>query len=191
MSAIVQCMQPRIIGLLAVMLLVPGCASYVPTTGAPVVDAQGGYRYVPPAGWYRTAFRDPRGAQYTRDGQTLQTIYTMFETHDSAFALTNKRTSADMLPQEIAEHFVAELKATLANDTLTVTQRQPVLVAGRQGVRLAAQFRSDDGLRYGLVYYLTVTENGLLSVTYRAPALHYFDRHLPAFERSVQTLEWL
>ena len=177
----------RLACLLILLSLASGCAttSWVkleqPYTTAP----DNSFTVDLPVGWVRA----PTSGDVilvTRDGAGIQYIKTGRYNHKTAFPKIKKASKADMQPNELAELMIAELKAS-AGSAVEILSNQPTGVAGKIGVRLHVQTRTKEGLRYQMVLYGLVDVHGFYVLNYRAPVLHYFQRDLPTFEKTVQT----
>jgi hypothetical protein len=90
-----------------------------------------------------------------------------------------------MLPSELAELQIAEVK-TNANETVyTVRGNAPAQMDGQPGYLIHLQHRNERGLVFDRVIYGLATPKGYFTLTFSAPALHYSARDLPAFEQVV------
>ncbi len=173
--------------------IISGCAtSWQMMNGTAVVESKYGYSYVAPSGWYLAPGRATDGQRrFTRDGSSLQLILSGRIKHKKAFEAQEKDSSPDMLPQELAENYIAELKASFANDTIEVLSNEPAQLGGQPGIRLVIELKTDAGLRYRSVHYAATTQAGLYLLRFSAPVLHFFDRYVDDFEQSVPTFRTL
>ncbi|MEM9173244.1 MAG: hypothetical protein AAGA84_11115 [Pseudomonadota bacterium] len=169
------------------------CVTWPVGTGEPFVDKTKGYAYTAPIGWYQSPAKLTRDKlrTFTRDGSTLQNIVVGRIAHKNAFSSIDKDATPEMLPQDIAENVIADIKAFLPNDTFTVQTNAPATLAGNEGVRISGEFVSEEGLRIRLTGYYANTEDGIYSAVFRAPTLHFYDQHIEEFETSVRTLRIL
>ncbi len=92
-------------------LLLPSTALAwnVAEANKPFTHQSSGYSVQFPPGWKynKLWFSDESGA--TRDGPALQAVFVDFRAHKSAFKAIKKQSTATMLPQETAEHLVADM----------------------------------------------------------------------------------
>ncbi len=177
---------------MTICLAFTGCTTWQVVDSTPLSESKYAYEFQAPADWYLSPFKTPDGGRvFTRDGTPLQLIVTARTRHKRAFQALEKDSSPDMLPQDLAETFVANLKAQLANDTIEVLSSEPVSLGGQPGIRLYLEYKNDSGLRYRSVYYAASVTAGLYTVRFEAPALHYFDRHIDEFELSVASFRFL
>jgi hypothetical protein len=184
-------MKPRnaiVSGLL--IFLLSGCAA----TWVRVDDANQRYRgehysVTLPAGWMRSEVGD--NLVLSRDGLDLQRIVIEYRPHDKAFEHLEKTSSVDMLPSELAELTIAELKAAQDEGlpSLEILDNRPVEIAGYTGYALHLRFRTDAGLRIEVLLQGFVDENGLYQLLYRAPTLHYFGRDREVYESVAGSLQ--
>ena len=142
-----------------------------------------------PAGWMRSEVGDR--LVLSRDGLDLQRIVIEYRPHDKAFEHLEKTSSVDMLPSELAELTIAELKAAQDEGlpSLEILDNRPVQIAGHTGYALHLRFRTDAGLRVEVLLQGFVDENGLYQLLYRAPTLHYFGRDREVYESVAGSLQ--
>lgn len=178
--------------------LVAGIAIAAPALAAWKLVAEGetftheksGYsiQYPPGWRWVKMPFGDETLA--TRDGAPLQAISVDFRKHKKAFRALNQDSTPDLMPLELAEKIVAEATQARSLQNVEILSDEPTEVSGRPGFRLLIAYRTtvDAGsLRYREVVVGANSPQGIFIVSYRAPTLHYFDRDLAAFEKSLAT----
>ncbi len=182
----------RVLAAVVLCALFSGCTTWQPMGSEAFVEKSQKYSFTAPVGWYMTPFRVAGGARvFTRDGTMLQTIVSGRSTHKRAFPAIEKESSPDMLPQDLAETYIANLKASFQNDTVDVLDNVPAVLGGYPGVRLVFEYRNEAGLRYRTVHYVVSAPGGLYVLRYEAPTLHYFERHIAEFEGAVSTFRML
>ena len=166
-----------LIGLLA------GCA----TTWVRVDDANREYRnefyrVTLPPGWYRHQSGD--SLLLSKDGLDLQRILIQYHPHEKAFETLDKPSAATMLPSELAELTIANIKAGQEGGlpSMTILGNEPMEIAGHSGFSVHLRFKTDAGLRIELLMRGFVDEQGFYLLMYRAPTLHYFARDRQVFE---------
>ena len=167
-----------------------GCVTTWVRVDAPAADyAAERYRVSLPTGWMR--MEDKGNLVLSKDGPDLQRILIQFHGHERAFPKLEKDSSAAMLPSELAELSIAELKASEEGGlpSLEVLSDEPTEIAGRMGFAIHARFKTDDGLRIDLLLRGFVDERGLYLLMYRAPTLHYFERDRGAYEAVVSSFK--
>ena len=138
-----------------------------------------------PVGWVRQYVQNgPMLA--SRDGFSLQTISLTHRPLDKAFPKTKKTAAEGMLPSELAELRIAELKAqTPHTAALIVIDNVPAMLDGRDGFRVQTSYRTGRGLEIGHVTYAVADRSGYYQMDYVAPKLHYFDQTAGDFEKVV------
>lgn len=169
--------------LILTTVLIAGCA----TTWTRIDDAgrsyQGAhYSVMLPVGWMR--LESGGNLLLSKDGLDLQRIIIEYHTHDKAFETLKKASSATMLPSELAELTIAELKASQKDDlpSLRVISNAPVDIGGHAGFLLHLGYKTDAGLRVEMLMEGFADANGYYLITYRAPTLYFFERDRAAFD---------
>ncbi len=177
----------RLTVLFIVSSLIGGCAStnWAKLEESRFADPEETFTVNVPVGWMRAPVRD--GVTVTRDGIGLQFIKVAKHEHKTAFPRIKKESKADMLPNELAELIIAEIKSNEQMSGLEVISNQPTGIGQTVGVRLHVQMKNRDGLRYQMVMYALVDKHGFYEISYRAPVLYYFQRDLSIFEQTAQS----
>lgn len=171
-----------LIGLLA------GCA----TSWIRVDDANRQYRgefyqVTLPRGWYR--YQSGDNLLLSKDGLDLQRILIQYHPHEEAFETLEKPSSATMLPSELAELTIAEIRAGQESGlpSMIVLGNEPMEIAGHGGFSLHLGYKTDAGLRIEVLARGFVDEKGFYLLMYRAPKLHYFAHDRQAFESVTES----
>ena len=142
-----------------------------------------------PVGWVRLSpdiggdFRDT--ITLTRDGLSIQHITARRRSHEAAFPSLNKSVAPDILPTELAEFAIAEIKSSQDLTEYTVLTNAPTTISRHTGFRLHMRSKNPSGLNYEGVVYGFVDEGGFYYLEYWATRLHYFERDLANFEQAV------
>jgi hypothetical protein len=138
-----------------------------------------------PVGWVRQYIQNgPMLA--SRDGFSLQTISLIHRPLDKAFPKTKKAAVAGMLPAELAELRIAELKAQTPNTAaLSVIENVPAVMDGREACRVFTSYHTARGLEINHVSYAVADKSGYYQMDYVSPKLHYFDQTSGDFEKAV------
>jgi len=199
----------KIFALIAIALLASGCAQapyWTLTADANRVVTSTSFQFNVADGWVRTT--SPRtwerieidGAQrtillegmtVTRDGTDLHAISITRRYPDTAFPTVKKKSAANMLPPEVADLYVSELRKRSGLERLTVLSNKPANVDGKQGFQLVLQYKNDDGLRIQIMSYGFVDKTGFYTLTYRAPYLYFYDRDFKVFANMVGSFKQL
>ncbi len=174
----------------AALTLLAGCSPWAIVT-TPAAKGPGGKGTLElPVGWRKVNVANP--VMVTRDGFPLNTIALEQLKHKKAFKQTKKESRADMLPQELAENYIAEVKATAGIEGIEVLANEPATVGGRPGFKVHLAYRStfdSDAIRYQQLVYGVATADGLYIARYSAPVLHYFARDLATFDKVMASFK--
>ena len=103
---------------------------------------------------------------------------------------TKKTFAKDMLPQEVAE---IELDNVRANPNVTnfeLLENVPAEIDGRPGFKLVYTYRTRDGLPLKRAHYGLVLGEWVYRIQYQAPVQYYFDRDFDVFERVRASLRF-
>lgn len=159
-----------------------------------------------PEGWMRTTKADTwerikiddnertiqlESMTTSRDGTSLQAISVTRRYADTAFPTIKKKCNPSMLPLELADLYVSELRKRNELERLTVLSNQPATIAGKPGFNLVMEFKNDDGLRIRVQSYGFVDQTGFYTINYRAPYLYYFNRDHGGFQTVVRSFKQL
>ena len=155
----------------------------------PASPEKGGFAVQMPAGWRASQLGDM--IRSTRDGRGLNEISIELREHNKAFPLLGRRTTRESSPAQLAKAFIAELEKQQLDELQVIDVSTDARLVGQPGFRVHYSYRLPDhvgGARLQLVTIGTVVPRGLLVAQLRAPQLEYFDKALPAFEESIQTI---
>ena len=137
-----------------------------------------------PEGWMMFAAPNGKGMLLSKDGPDLQRISINYKTHDKAFPELEKSSTADMLPSELAELYIAETKASAEDGlpSLKILRNEPIKIGGKLGFALHLRYKEESGLQYEVLARGFANENGFYYMYFLAPSLHFFDRDRQAFD---------
>ncbi|MDH3377733.1 MAG: hypothetical protein OEQ39_12355 [Gammaproteobacteria bacterium] len=172
--------------LILCLMFIAGCATMAWTRvdTAATADPSGNFTVDLPVGWVRlNAQRD--AITLTRDGMGIQYITARRRSHKAAFSNLKKSVAPDILPTELAELAIAEMKSSQGLAEYNVLTNAPTTISGHTGFRLHMRLKVPSGLTYDGVVYGFVDEDGFYYIEFWAARLHYFDRDLANFERVV------
>lgn len=195
--------------LLMVIALLSGCAQtpfWTLTDEKNRVVTSKSYQFKVAEGWVRTT--KPVQADYleidgkqrtillesmriTRDGTDIHVITVTRRYPDTAFPTLKKKSNPNMLPPEVADLYVSELRKRSGLERLTVLSNKPAKVNGKPGFQLIMQYKNDDGLRIQLATHGFVDQTGFYTISYRAPALYYYDRDYRDYMNVVNSFNQL
>ena len=187
-------MANRTFAILFASIFLAGCATTAGTgwTDAPattLLEKAGSYSIDIPAGWlyrYNKSKELGNAIIATRDGPGLQRIVVVHRRNDKAFPSIEREAAPEMLAQELAERFVANFATGFEQDVVDVLVSEPATLSATNGFRVYLQFRVGE-LRYQMIAHGVSTADGYFTMSYAAPVLHYFERDLDTFARTVKT----
>lgn len=187
-------MRSRNLVLFAAVLLLSSCFAMV-RMGPGTVTVKELLTVNSDGGWNRLDLPGSGpGEVWTSDGLTLDllTFYVGIKEGEplAPAPLGSKRKPpvfrADMLPNEIVELY--ESTATQDGSTFTLERLVPVAFGGAQGFRCEfSMTRKRDDLSLRGLAHGAVVKGRLYLITFRAPRIHYFTKHLPRVEATVRS----
>lgn len=170
------------------LLLVAGCTPWAAVDpNNRLITVKDDYTVEAPLGWVRRNY-DVYDVFLSRDGPLLNFIVIDREKHDRTLPNTKRKTSADLLPQEVAELVIAEQKAVDSRGSFSVLANQPANLSGKPAVRVHTRWKNERGLPIERLTYALVDQKGRLALIYEAPGLVYFPKGVADFDAMVKTL---
>jgi beta-barrel assembly-enhancing protease len=171
---------------LATMFL-SSCATWTIVGGK--YEATGdGYEVELPTGWRRfMPYRE--GLSITRDGMELQSVRIVRLPFDKDPPNTKRKIAMGMLPQEVAEVVIDDLRSNRNIGNVEVVENAPVLVAGHSGFRVVYTYQTGANLRKKAVYYGVLIGQWYYFLSYQAPTRYFFERDLSVFEKIRSSLK--
>jgi len=127
----------------------------------------------------------------TRDGIGIQTISAVKRFNKFAFPSIEKKLSPDMLPSEVADLYVTDLRRQSGLERLRVVSTKPVMIGKKHGFRSVVTYKNKDGLRIMRDTYGFVDNTGLYMISYSGPYLYYYRRDAREFARTVRSFHRL
>lgn len=174
----------KLITLTVLALTLAGCAVWQRVDSPRAEAPDKSYSVDLPVGWVRL-MQNAEGLEVTRDGLALNRIRVNRVDLAKAFPTLKKPAHADMLPSELAELQIAELKSVDKETVITVKENAPAMLGGQPGYRLHLQYRNPRGLGMDRIIQGCATAKGYFTLSYEAPGLHYLPRDLPEFEKTA------
>ena len=177
-----------------------GCAPYVAVGGKYTAGTEN-FEVDLPSGWrqhfsaYDPMFRQVLPdllerrdltkdvVRITRDGLNLQQIAIGRIALESDLPHTKRKLSKGMLPQEMAEVILDNIRSNPSMTNLKIVENAAATVAGNQGFKLLCAYKTKGGLTVKAAYYGVTVGSWHLYLVYEAPQRHYFDRDYTTFER--------
>ena len=194
--------------LLMFVVLLSGCqqAYWTMTDDMNSVVTSKSFKFVVPEGWVRTTqaatweYVEVDGENQpvameqmstTRDGTELHAIVITRRFPGTAFPSIKKKMNANMLPPEVSDLYVSELRKRSGLERLKVLSSKPATVGGKPAFKLEMQYKNDDGLRIKILSFGFVDKTGFYTINYRAPYLYYYKRDYKRFVSLVHSFKQL
>jgi len=174
-------MKKTIIISLGFILLLGGCATWVAVGGKHSQSSQN-FEVELPEGWRKlNTARDK--VLITRDGLALQQIQVLRRPVDTELPFTKKRFTKDMLPQEISEVIMDNIRSNPNISNQQSISDTPAQIGGHPGLKLVFTYQTKGGLtKKGIIYFFMI-DNWCYEILYEAPERHYFDKDLASFNQ--------
>ncbi len=188
----------RFLFLVLGLVLLAGCATTTVGPGWRDVPAtvwvarKADYSLELPDGWLVQSLKGSEGSEMmaaTLEGPLLQRIVVIRRENEHAFEAIEKGALPDMLPQDLAERYIAETKSQFELDVVDVFSNAPASIDGVDGFRLHLGAMVGE-LRYQMIAYGVSTADGFYEISYVAPTLHYFERDREQFEASARSFRF-
>lgn len=142
-----------------------------------------------PVGWIKQV-TEKRQLLASRDGILLEYILISRTSPKEAFPKTKKAASDTLLPAELAELEIAEIKSEdQFTAALTVMENEPAEITGQEGFRVRVRYKNTRGLEIQRVVYGFADKAGYYQMTFQAPVLYYFDTYYPDFLKVVASFQ--
>jgi len=142
-----------------------------------------------PVGWLK--FQLQNTVKASLDGMDIQQLAIKFSKHEKAFEKIEKQSSENMLPSELADLYIANLKAEDENGlpSLEILSSVPINIQGVNGFELELQFVNNRGLRYQVKVSGFANEKGFFTIHYRAPVLHFYERDKNVYKHVINSFK--
>jgi hypothetical protein len=128
-----------------------------------------------PKGWRRDATVSD-ATLATKDGVTLQWIRISRFKVDDDLPYTKRKLANTMLPQEVSEVAMDNLRSREGCTGFRVLENAPDSLCGLAGFRALAEWKSIDGLRMRDLVYGVMYDERYYEILYEAPLRYYFGR---------------
>jgi hypothetical protein len=174
----------------ALVVLVGACAAPPQRVDTPRTEGPDkAYSVDLPVGWIKQVTPN-RQLLASRDGVLLDYILISKTSLKDAFPKTKKAASDSMLPAELAELEIAEVKSQDEyTAALTVVDNEPAEIAGQEGFRIRMRYKNTRGLEIQRVVCGLADKSAYYQMTFEAPTLHYFDTYYPDFQKAVASFQ--
>jgi hypothetical protein len=172
---------------LVIVVSLVGCAPWT-QVGGTFRDASLQFQAELPPGWMRSNTAKDF-LLITRDGVLLQYIAVQGLDMDQELKHTKKKFTRGMLPQEVAEIELDEVRSNPAVMHFALLENVPTEISGQPGFKLVYTYRTQSGLLLKRVHYGLLQDNRVYRILYQAPGQYYFDRDLDTFERVRESVQ--
>ncbi len=143
----------------------------------------------PPDGWMHLSTVD--SDMFSKDGPYLEYILVQSRPLDQAFRYTRQKLSARMLPHEAARLIIDNMRSDRFIHHFRLLSCEPAMVGGYSGFKLTYTYRDQMGVAIQSLYYGVILRDMYFHLRYSAAQRYYFESHLPAFERAMQSLRFV
>lgn len=160
-----------------------------PAKARAITPMQGEFAVTPPAGWL--ASEKSGAVTATLDGSLLNFMRVELRPHDVAFPASGRGSRTGSTPQQLAEQYIADLRAQPIGGLTIIESVASGQLAGRPAFRVRFSYVPPVGSGTARIEQVTIgtaVSRGLLLAQLLAPQLHYFEKALPAFAASAQTI---
>jgi hypothetical protein len=170
------------------LIALTGCATgWVPTQGQ-YRDEDYGVELTLPEGWMQLQRGNVVIA--SRNGFPLERIRINRIPLGEPLPNLNRKLTADMLPQDLAELSANSLRLTEGVTNHEVLLSEPAEVGGQSCYRMEYEFRAQAALKIKSREYGCLVGGYLYSIEFIAPAQHYYDAYLEDFEAVRATMRF-
>jgi hypothetical protein len=179
------------VAVLMLVLLFAGCAQTPTRVDVARSEAPDkSYTVDLPVGWIKQVSYDNRKLLASRDGFLLEAIEVSRQPPREAFPKTKKAASDSMLPAELAELEIAEIKTEdQYTAALNVIENEPAEIAGHEGFRIRVSFKNARGLEIQRVAAGFAEKAAYYQLAFQAPMLYYFGTYYPEFEKTLASFQ--
>jgi len=164
-----------------------GCAAWSQLKKVEYVDDSRLFSSVVPMGWMR--FNLGKEFLITRDGTVLNVITVSRAKIDQKLAFTKKKFSEDMLPQNLAEVEVDDIRSCEGINRFELLSNKPATLDGRPGFRIEYHFYTQGGLKIKGVRLGFIEDKRISRIRYEAASQHYFDHTQNDFKTFIDNFK--
>lgn len=167
----------------------PAASTGTPTLESETTPRSGGFGARPPSRW--NVLHGRHDLTFTLNGPLLNQIEISLREHYRALPTTGVSTSRRMAAAELAELYVAELRAASLEHLEIREVSTTATLAEKPAFRIRFSYRQPlrvNDLPVEQVTVGTAVDDGLLLAQYVAPSLNFFEQTLPTFEKSAASI---
>ncbi|WP_415882082.1 hypothetical protein [Neptuniibacter sp. QD34_54] len=179
--------------ILSLMFVLAGCQVFtrLPETQSTVQNKGKDFEVTIPGGWVEYNDSKENTIVLTKEGPALQWVNFRESSLDKPFEFIDVKLKSDALVNEVADHFVENLKAQQSGLTVEKNQLVPMDINGNDGFKLTLNATNPNGLVFKVLVYGSITTKSLYILSYESPALYFFEKELPEFESMANSFQIL
>lgn len=160
----------------AIALFLAGCETTWNYAKGPVTPASKLYSITFPQGWTYIALSDEYGYISTYDGPSLQSIIVKQQSIKKDLPFSEEKLAADMDAEKLVDAYYKNAYNNPNYKGVAMERAGPAALGGVEGFELAYSYTVESGLRYRESVTGAISKGELVTVTFRAPTRHYYDR---------------
>ncbi len=125
----------------------------------------------------------------SKDGFYLQYILIKRTNIEEPFENNKRRIQKGMLPKEVSEVVLDDLRVDQTVLNLEIIENVPVKISGIPGFKAVFTYKNSDGLKLKSIYYGFLHEERFYTIRYNAALRHYFEKELKTFEEILKSFK--
>ncbi|MCP4748369.1 MAG: hypothetical protein GY874_19875 [Desulfobacteraceae bacterium] len=142
-----------------------------------------------PPNWMRLSKPDNTNATILSfDGACLQYIFIQDRRISQAFLYTRHVLRDGMLPHEIADVIVEDLRSDPHIKHFNPISIEPAMIANQPGFKMIYTYYDQQDVKFKTLYYGALVSGRFFNLRYAATLRHYFEKDLNTFERLFGSL---
>jgi len=158
-------------------LLLSACVTTWDYPNGPVNSPSKLYTVQLPAKWAWLPTTEPPGFVATFDGPSLQAIQVVEYDLKKDLPHAKERINASMPIERQADLYYKEVFNDPAHQAVTMEQIGPSELGGQAGFELTYTYTSAANVKYRAQVRGAIVQNKLVTLEFRAPVRHYYDRY--------------
>ncbi len=184
-------MKKYLLHIIVLSILATGCGTprWTMIENPYIVEKDGiEFKAEVPEGWRQRNYSVTESkVVLTKEGTAIHKVVIHKYEIKEGLPYTKKILSEDMLPGEIAEILVKEIKGNKDLDDLKILNVKPIKIDGSNAFRIKYEYKCCGGLWKKAEYYGFVTEKDLYIIFYSGIKRHYFAKHHKGFQKILKS----
>ncbi len=168
--------------IVSIIFLLSGCAGWKNVSGVQKINSQKITLNLNDKNWH--AFDDEISQMYTltKDGVTLQQIFIKKSPLNKALLSSKKSIQKDILPHELAELIIEDLKLANEMKSFKVLVNKPDQIDSKDAVQIISQVKDefDNLIKINSTYF--IYDDSLYSLSYLAPNQYFYNKDIEKFQ---------